>query len=283
MKRPIYELGDPAQAKAVYDYQLAYKPYRAFTRSTYRLLHGVMQPDVSYDDKSQPQLAELSAKNAPMLLTLNHLSDLHDQWTAAAIAHAILPEKVGDIRVIAKDGFYNKKLLAKLGVPRPLRPPLQPLLTSFVNQMGTIPAARKKDHNSTSLTQTSQLFFDTVNTFAQTGHPVGIYVEGTHNYQHAELNLPVQRGIGEIAMRSLEPDNLPVNIVPIGVSYGRDYRDIGDGFSKPKRIRHASVHIGRIATVEHGMSAEDVVALTATHLQAATTRAFEHYDERTNA
>lgn len=279
----MYELGDPAQARVVYDYQLAYRPTRAFTRSAYWLFDTVMRPDVTYEEGSREQLAQLSAEDAPMLLTLNHLSDLYDQSTAAAIAHKILPEKVGDIRVVAKDGFYNKKLLSKLGIPKPLQAPLQPVLTGFINQMGTIPAARKKDYVDTDIADAREIFVDTVNTFVQTGHPTGMYVEGTHNYQHPELNLPVQRGIGEIALRSLEPGNLPVNIVPIGVSYGRDYQDIGNGLAKPTRTRHASVHIGRIATVEHGMSAGDVIALTAAHLQAATTQAFEHYDQRTVA
>ncbi|QHN42661.1 hypothetical protein GII36_02210 [Candidatus Mycosynbacter amalyticus] len=280
MKRPVYELGNPAQAKAVYDYQLAYRPYRAFTRSAYRLLHEIMQPDISYDEGAHEQLAKLDTEDVPMLLTLNHLSDLHDQWTAAAIAHEILPKKVGDIRVIAKDGFYNKKLLTKLGVPTPLQAPLQPIVTGFINQMGTVPAARKKDHAESSLSCTNELLFDTINEFIQTGHPVGIYPEGTHNYSHAELNLPLQRGIGEIALRSLQPGNIPASIVPIGVSYGRDYQQIDMDNAKPNRIRHASVYIGKIATVEHGMSAEDITSLTAAHLQAATTHAFEYYDQR---
>lgn len=276
MKRPVYDLSTPAGAKAVYEYQLAYRPYRRFTRATYWGFDAVMRPEITCHEGTQSRLAQLSADDAPMLLTLNHLSDLHDQSTGAAIAHQILPQKVGDIRVVAKDGFYNKKLLSKLHVPTLL----QPLVTGFVNQMGTIPAARKKDHEDASLAATSELFFDTVNTFTQTGRPTAIYVEGTHNYQHPEINLPVQRGIGQIALRSLEPGNTPVSIVPIGVSYGRDYCDIGDGLAKPNRIRHASVHIGQIAMVEQGMSAEDIVELTAENLQEATTRAFVHYDER---
>lgn len=284
MTRPRYDLmSDPVYAREVYDYHLNYRPVRFLARQAYRGLYVGMQPEITYSPDTADMLAQLIHEDAPLLLTLNHLSDLHDQWTAAAIAHRIMPQKVGDIRVIAKDGFYNQKLLQKQKVPKPFRPIVQPVMTIAVNHLGTVPAARSKDHPDTRLRDTSTILFDTATTFTQTGRPVALYPEGTHNYAHPETNLPLQRGIGEIAIRSLLPGNTPASIVPIGVSYGRDYRDIGGGLSKPNHVRHAAVHIGHIATVEQGMTVDDIVALTAHNLQAATDSAFDAYDRRGDA
>ena len=281
MKRPTYEI---EQFKENYDYHRDFQPNRTFTRNAYRLIHRVMQPEVVYEPGSQEALAELCDERAPQIYALNHLSNLHDQWTAAAIAHEIAPTMVGDIRVLAKDGFYNGELLTQLGVDARYRRVLQPLMTRFVNQMGTIPVSRTKNHidNRALSMKSNQYMMDMLGELLEEGHPIAAYFESTHNYAHPEKNLPLKSGIGHLAKRTLEPGKTPASIVPIGVSYGREYKPVGEGLAKPSRIRRAQVYVGKIATVEHGMSVNDITQLAATNLQEATTHAFALYDQRTN-
>lgn len=279
MKRPTYEI---EHFKENYDYHRDFQPNKAFARSAYRLIHRVMQPEVAYEPESQQTLADLGEARAPQIYALNHLSNLHDQWTAAAIAQEIAPEMVGDIRVLAKDGFYNGELLAQLGVSAKYHRVLQPLMTRFVNNMGTIPVSRTKNHteNRALSLRSNQYMMDMLGDLLEEGHPIAAYFESTHNYVHPEKNLPLKSGIGHLAKRTLAPDKTPASIVPIGVSYGRDYTPVAVGEAKPKHIRRAQVYIGKIATVEHGMSINDITQLAAVNLQNATTRAFELYDQR---
>lgn len=280
MKRPTYEI---EHFKENYDYHRDFQPNKTFARHAYRLIHWVMQPEIAYEPSSQETLAALSDARAPQIYALNHLSNLHDQWTAAAIAQEIAPDMVGDIRVLAKDGFYNGELLAQLGVDAKYRRLLQPLMTHFVNHMGTIPVSRAKNHtdNRALSLKSNQYMMDMLGELLEEGHPVAGYFESTHNYTHPEKNLPLKSGLGHLAKRTLEPGKTPASIVPIGVSYGREYKPAGDSLAKPSRIRRAQVYVGKIATVEHGMSVNDITQIAAANLQNATTHAFELYDLRT--
>lgn len=280
MKKPSYELAD---YQATYDYHRTFHPNKLFARSAARLINHIMQPEVTYAPDSAEVLHELQADSAPQIYALNHLSNLHDQWTAAAIAQQIAPDQVGDIRVLAKDSFYNGRLLAQLGVPGKLHRFAQPLMTSFVNHMGTVPVSRSKNHegNSRLSWEASQYMFDSLGELLEEGYPVAGYFESTHNYAHPETNLPLKSGIGHLATRTLQPGRTPAAIVPIGVSYGRDYTPIGEGLAKPNRVRRAQVYIGKIALVERDMSVGDITRMAAAHLQDATDHAFEQYDART--
>lgn len=282
MNRPSYKLESINDIHETYDYHESFRPRKVFTKHAYRLLHYIIDPEITYETGSREKLDELNETRAPQIYALNHLSNLHDQWTAAAIGHELAPELVGDMRVLAKDGFYNGELLKQLGTPAPLRRFAQPLLTQFINHMGAVPVSRAKNHenNRELALQSGRYMMDMLGRLVEAGHPVAGYFESTHNYRHPETNLPLKAGIGHLAMRSLKEGKTPVSIVPVGVSYGRDYTEIGEGLAKPNQIRHPQVHIGTIATVQPGDTVNKIVRRTAEHLQDATTQAFKDYDNR---
>lgn len=284
MKQPSYKLESIDDIRETYDYHESLRPKKEFTQNAYRLINYIVAPEITYEPGSRDRLNELNETRAPQIYAINHLSNLHDQWTAAAIGHQIAPELVGDIRVLAKDGFYNGELMDQFDVSPRLRKFAQPLLTRFVNQMGAIPVSRAKnhEHNRALALQSSRYMMDMLGRLIEAGNPVAGYFESTHNYRNPEVNLEIKAGIGHLAMRSLQEGRMPASIVPIGVSYGRDYKEIGEGLAKPNKIRHPQVHIGTISTVEKGNTVNNIVRRTAHNLQNATTQAFKDYDNRSN-
>lgn len=280
MKRPTYELED---YRYTYEYHRQFRANKAFARSAYWLMHKVMQPNVTYEPGTQATLENLHAEAAPQIFALNHLSNLHDQSTAAAVAHEALPQYVGDIRVLAKDGFYNGELLLQLNVPSRYQRFIQPVMTPAINHLGTTPVSRTKNHRDKPklAAEANEYMFDMLADLLEDGTPIAGFFESTHNYQHPPTNLPLRDGLARLVLRTLKPGRTPAAVIPIGISYGRDYEAIGEGLEKPNRIRRPQAHIGEVMVAERGMEAADITALAAAKLQAATDTAFAAYDQRT--
>ncbi len=279
MKPPAYTIENHA---AVYDFYRDYTPHKTFTRNAYRLLHRIMQPRITYDECSRQELPELLQRNTPMIITLNHLSDRHDQWTSAAVASDVLPEKVGDIRVLAKSTFYTGELLDEMKVPRHklVRSLAQRALTGFVNNMGTMPVYRPTDQSSEQRRlsiEAANSTWDTLGELLETGHPVAIYGEGTADTQDPRYNLPIKAGIGHLAIQTLQEGRPPGVIIPIGVSYP-EYTERtnrkGKTAIQPSKLTHAHAHVGEIYHLQPDDTVRTIQKQTARVLQDATSVAF---------
>lgn len=275
MKRPSYTLETSQQT---YEYHRQFKPNKTFARTAFWLINAIMRPQVEYAPGTKTALDHYVDNNDPLLLPITHLSNIHDQWTAAAVAHQAIPNKVGATRVLAKDAFYNGQLLAQFGAPKAL----QPAVTSFVNHMGTIPASRARNHqDSTELVQVAnEHMFDALGELQQEGVAVALYPEGTHNYTDPKTVQPIRPGIAHIAMRSFTPGNRPAVIVPIGTSYGPDYIPIDELQAKPRSVRRSQVYIGTPTELEPGMTAEEIIDITQLGLQDAADHAHAGYQQR---
>lgn len=273
MKRPAYTLETSQQT---YDYHRQFQPNKTFSRAAFWLINGIVRPTVHLAPGIKPQLDYYVANNTPALLPFNHLSNLHDQWVAAATAHQVIPSKIGATRILAKDAFYNGQLLKQFGAPKVL----QPALTGFANHMGTIPASRARNHpNELELVNdANEYMFDALGELQQEGVAIALYPEGTHNYIDPKTVQPIRPGIGHIAMRSLVTGNRPAVIVPVGNSYGSDYIPIDELHAKPRNIRYPHVYVGTPTELEPGMTIQDIVDITQTTLQDATDHAHEFYD-----
>ena len=192
------------------------------------------------------------------------------------MADIAIPDRIGNTHVLAKDAFYDGGLLKQLGVPQSA----QPIVTKFVNHMGTIPASRGKNHKDKLrlVSQANSEMFDMLSELQSRGESIALYPESTHNYTNPEKLLPIRPGIGEIAIRSLQ--HTRPALVPIGVSYGSEYTQIDENTAKPAQIRRAQAYIGEVTRLDQDMSVEDVVAITAHTLQDAVDHAHALYAER---
>lgn len=279
LRTPDYHIENHAE---VYDFYRDYEPHEAFARHAYKLLKRIMQPNISYDNTVREQLAEMAANNTPTIITLNHLSDRHDQWTSAAIASRVFPEKVGDIRVLAKSTFYTGELLDEMNVPqhRIIRPIAQRAVTTFVNNMGTVPIYRPNDQSSEqrklSLAAADSAW-SSLGNLLESGHPVAIYAEGTADTVSPQKNLAIKAGIGHLALQTLREGRQPGVIVPIGVSYPEYTQRInrkGTLAVQPTKLKRAHAHVGTPYHIQSEDTVRSVQATTARILQSATTRAF---------
>ena len=272
MTTPSYRLED---YENTYEYHRDFRPQEVFTRNAYRLIRRISQPHVAYQSGSREMLDALDQEAVPLILPINHLSNLHDQWTAAAVADIAIPTRIGTTRVLAKDAFYNGALLRQLHAPSFL----QPLLTKGVNHMGTIPVSRAKNHDNRQLVDAAnKKMFDVIADLQSQGTSIALYPESTHNYVHPETLLPVRPGIGEIAVRSLQ--KCQPALVPIGISYGPDRTPIDEYATKPTHIRHAQAYIGDITLLEPDMNVQDIMELTRRTLQDSVDHAHELYLQR---
>lgn len=279
MKTPDYSIANSAE---VYKYHSMYEPHRRFTRSMYRLLNRIMQPTVSYNPETQKRLPIIVEKGHPLILAPNHTSDRHDQWTAAAVAHQLDKDfnfqLVGDIRVLAKSTFYTGELRREMGIPALA----QSALTSFVNNMGTMPVYRPNDLSSETRKQSVEAvnqLWDTSSNLMISGHPIGIFPEGTADTLDPSHNLPIKAGLGKLACittQKISPET-SVHILPIGISYPEFTRRTnrkGNEAVIPSVLRGSHVHIGEIYDVTPDDSVNTVNREVARILQDATTQAF---------
>ena len=281
MKKPNYEL---ANHEAVYDFYSNYRPIKTLTKNAYRLLNKVMRPTVSYGELYREELDYLARRDTPLILALNHQSDRNDQWTSAAVAYNMLPQKVGDIGILVKSTFYTGELLDEMKVSRGkiIRPIAQRALTNFVNTMGSVPVYRPGDQSSEqhdmSMSATDELF-DVLAERMHHGMPTAIYPEGTADTTDPTRINPIKGGIAHLALRSIDyNDTKPTVIVPIGISYPAYKHKVnrkGNESVQPAILKDAHAHVGEFYYVEPGSTVNEVRAETARVLQGAVTTAFE--------
>ncbi|WP_405487015.1 lysophospholipid acyltransferase family protein [Nocardia sp. NBC_00511] len=199
MERPevILENSD-----TVYDFYRDDRQNLVKARAAYWLLGRRYQPRVSYAPGARERLREFISQGRPLLISVNHLSQL-DPYTVAATAwRSVLRPVIGRTRVLAKDELF-----------------VEPKLRSRIDMMGGIPVFRGKDHGIRAVNAAGQRMIDICAERMARGDGIAVFPEGTCNDVDPDQVQTVGTGIGHIAFRAKKLGANPV-LVSLGLSYG---------------------------------------------------------------
>ncbi|NEW36931.1 1-acyl-sn-glycerol-3-phosphate acyltransferase, partial [Nocardia cyriacigeorgica] len=114
---------------AVYDYYRAHQQRRFQARAAYALLGRRFRPRISYATGARARITELVRSRKPLLIAINHLSQLDPYTVAAAAWRSELRPIIGKVRVLAKDELFLERDQRRK-----------------IDMMGGIPVFRGRDH-----------------------------------------------------------------------------------------------------------------------------------------
>ncbi|MEV6770674.1 1-acyl-sn-glycerol-3-phosphate acyltransferase [Nocardia sp. NPDC051030] len=199
MERPevILENSD-----AVYDFYRDHQQNVVKAKAAYWLLGRRYQPRISYAPGARERLREFISAKRPLLIAVNHLSQLDPYTVAAAAWRGALRPVIGRTRVLAKDELF-----------------LEDKLRGRIDMMGGIPVFRGKDHGLRAVNAAGQRMIDICAERMARGDGVAVFPEGTCNLEVPTEVQPLGTGIGHIAFRAKKLGADPV-LVSLGLSYG---------------------------------------------------------------
>lgn len=222
-------------------------------RAAYALLARRFVPRVAYAPGARDALRTLIRKDRrPLLIVMNHLSELDPMTVSAAAWRSELRPVIGRTRVLAKDELFTTALRKKL------------------DMMGGMPVFRGKDHGSDAVSASSNRMLDTCAERMARGDSIALFPEGTIN-QSDDLSrlLPVNAGVGQIADRARRLGANPA-LVTLGLSYGASANPTKE------QARAASFFFGMPVT-DLPSEPADITALVQRELQDAVRHAFEAF------
>lgn len=199
MERPevILENSD-----AVYDFYLEHQQNRLQAWGAYALLARRYRARVAYAPGARERLRELISQRRPLLISINHLSQLDPYTVASAAWNSALRPVIGRTRVLAKDELF-----------------LEPKQRRRIDMMGGIPVFRGKDHGLRAVNAAGQRMIDICAERLKRGDGVAVFPEGTCNEVDPTQVQAVGSGIGHIAFRAMKLGAKPA-LVSLGLSYG---------------------------------------------------------------
>ncbi|MVU82786.1 1-acyl-sn-glycerol-3-phosphate acyltransferase [Nocardia sp. ET3-3] len=206
---------------AVYDYYRDHRPNRLLAWAAYALLGRRFVPRVGYAAGARDSLRTLIREDRrPLLIVMNHLSELDPYTVSAAAWRSELRPVIGRTRVLAKDELFTTSLRTKL------------------DMMGGMPVFRGKDHGSDAVGASSNRLLDTCAERMARGDSIALFPEGTvNNSPDLSHLLPLNGGVGQIADRARRLGAKPA-VVTLGLSYGPHANP------SKEQVRSASFHFG---------------------------------------
>ncbi len=264
--------------QVVYDWYEQYRQPRAVTKLAYAALDRMYKPVVHYAPDALHELSELRRYETPQVFVFNHLTNTVDQFVASAIAHQIVPEDVGNTRVLAKDEMFHSLKPGHKFVNKAAR--------NFVDMMGAVPVFRKKNYSkvsgNTGLEEeaayelqiqheqvdaaTSALIASTGNMIAA-GQNLAVFAEGSYNKADPQVVQKLRPGFARTALHAIAQGRQEVAITPIGMSFGPKLGELNP--KKAVAVVGSSLFVSSI-------EAEDLLMqATARSLQDAVTVANE--------
>ncbi|MEU0544148.1 lysophospholipid acyltransferase family protein [Nocardia sp. NPDC005978] len=199
MERPEVVLEN---SDAVYDFYRDHQQNLLQARGAYWMLGRRYRPRISYAAGARDRLRELISQRRPLLIAINHLSQLDPYTVAAAAWRSALRPAIGRTRVLAKDELFE-----------------EPKLRARIDMMGGIPVFRGKDHGLRAVNAAGQRMIDICAERLARGDGVAVFPEGTCNNVDPTQVQQVGTGIGHIGFRAKRLGADPV-LVSLGLSYG---------------------------------------------------------------
>ncbi|GAB3212112.1 lysophospholipid acyltransferase family protein [Nocardia tengchongensis] len=199
MERPEVILEN---AETVYDFYRDHQQNLLKAKAAYWLLGRRYRPRVAYADGAREKLRELISQRRPLLIAVNHLSQLDPYTVAAAAWRSALRPVIGHARVLAKDELF-----------------IEPKLRERIDMMGGIPVFRGKDHGVRAVNAAGQRMIDICAERMARGDGVAVFPEGTCNDVDPTRVQTIGSGIGHIAFRAKKLGANPA-LVSLGLSYG---------------------------------------------------------------
>ncbi|MEV6096594.1 lysophospholipid acyltransferase family protein [Nocardia sp. NPDC051981] len=199
MERPEVVLEN---SDAVYDFYRDHQQNLLKARAAYWLLGRRYHPRVTYAAGARDRLREFVSQRRPLLIAVNHLSQLDPYTVAAAAWRSVLRPVIGHTRVLAKDELFTETKLRER-----------------IDMMGGIPVFRGKDHGLRAVNAAGQRMIDICAERMARGDGVAVFPEGTCNDVDPSQVQTVGTGIGHIAFRARKLGAEPV-LVSLGLSYG---------------------------------------------------------------
>ncbi|NNH74442.1 1-acyl-sn-glycerol-3-phosphate acyltransferase [Nocardia uniformis] len=199
MERPEVVLEN---SDAVYEFYRDHQQNRWQARGAYALLARRYRARVAYAPAARERLRELVSQRRPLLISINHLSQLDPYTVAAAAWSSVLRPVIGRTRVLAKDELF-----------------LEEKLRRRIDMMGGIPVFRGKDHGLRAVNAAGQQMIDVCAERLRRGDGVAVFPEGTCNNVDPTQVQSVGSGIGHIGFRAMKLGAQPV-LVSLGLSYG---------------------------------------------------------------
>ncbi|MGW4533260.1 lysophospholipid acyltransferase family protein [Nocardia sp. NPDC004340] len=221
------------------------------TRGAYALLARRFVPRVAYAPGARDSLRTLIRKDRrPLLIVMNHLSELDPYTVSAAASRSELRPVIGRTRVLGKDELFTTSMRNKL------------------DMMGGMPVFRGTDHGSDAVGASSNRLLDTCAERMARGDSIALFPEGTvNNSPDLSRLLPLNAGVGQIAHRARRLGANPA-LVTLGLSYGPHANPSKD------QVRSASFHFGPPVRTLPGEPAE-ITTLVQQELQNAVDHAFQ--------
>ncbi|MGW1742379.1 lysophospholipid acyltransferase family protein [Nocardia sp. NPDC001965] len=208
----------------VYDFYRLHRQNRLQAMGAYALLGRRYRPRVGYATGAREAIHALIRSRTPLLIAVNHLSQLDPYTLAAAAWRSELRPIIGRTRVLAKDELFEEVTLRRR-----------------IDMMGGIPVFRGRDHGLRAVNAAGQRMMDICAERLATGDSLAIFPEGTCNEIDPAQVQPVGTGIGHIAFRTAKLGTRPA-LVSLGLSYG----ERADPAVPPTKeeVKSASFHFG---------------------------------------
>ncbi|WP_280232404.1 lysophospholipid acyltransferase family protein [Nocardia cyriacigeorgica] len=187
---------------AVYDYYRSHQQRRFQARAAYALLGRRFRPRISYAAGARARVAELVRAGKPLLIAINHLSQLDPYTVAAAAWRSELRPLIGRVRVLAKDELFLERDQRRK-----------------IDMMGGIPVFRGSDHGLRAVNAAGQRMMDICAERLHDGDGLAVFPEGTCNDVDPTQVQSIGSGIGHIAFRTMKLGTEPA-LLSIGLSYG---------------------------------------------------------------
>ncbi|NNH70907.1 1-acyl-sn-glycerol-3-phosphate acyltransferase [Nocardia uniformis] len=209
---------------AVYEFYRKHQQPRLQAKGAYWLLSRRFQPRITYAPGARERLREFVSRGRPVLISINHLSQLDPYTVGAAAWRSALRPIIGRTRVLAKDELF-----------------LEDKLRRRIDMMGGVPVFRGKDHGLRAVNAAGQQMIDLCAERMAAGDSVALFPEGTCNLVDPAEVQSVGSGIGHIAFRAKKLGADPV-LVSMGLSYGPR----GDASVEPteEEAKSASFYFG---------------------------------------
>ncbi|OQS12508.1 1-acyl-sn-glycerol-3-phosphate acyltransferase [Nocardia donostiensis] len=241
---------------AVYQFYRSHRQNRLQAFAAYALLGQRFQPRVSYADGARAHIVELMRRRTPLLIAINHLSQLDPYTVAAAAWRSELRPIIGRVRVLAKDELFVQRKQRRR-----------------IDMMGGIPVFRGSDHGVRAVNAAGQRMLDICAERLADGDCLAVFPEGTCNDVDPAQVQPVGSGIGHIAFRAMKLGAQPA-LLSMGLSYGPR----PDPAVEPTKdeAKRASFHVGMPITELPARPAE-IARLVKTDLQSALDAAVAAY------
>ncbi|GGL38813.1 lysophospholipid acyltransferase family protein [Nocardia jinanensis] len=208
----------------VYEFYREHRQNRLQAMGAYALLGRRYRPRVGYAAGAREAIHELIRSRTPLLIAVNHLSQLDPYTLAAAAWRSELRPIIGRTRVLAKDELFEQIKLRRR-----------------IDMMGGIPVFRGSDHGLRAVNAAGQRMMDICAERLAFGDSLAIFPEGTCNDVDPAQVQAVGTGIGHIAFRTAKLGARPA-LVSLGLSYGPR----ADPAVAPTKeeVKSASFHFG---------------------------------------